>query len=391
MSKPKSLFVCLLIICLSLSLTACSAQSGGPEPTVAPTTPPEWESRPEETAEPSPTPGIDPAQTASPAATPAPASTPEAQADQPDASDLLAREIPGQCFNTEFDGWGKVRFSSIQPASAGEDVRFILTDNGKLLYSFPDTSPDNKLEGVEFGEILAVSFKDFDKDGRADVTVHLSYETNAGVYYNSVRVYSQKSSQRGFSLDKYGYDIARYVIINGYTGSIESVFDGISECLAENGAVEPAASAGEGGETSGDGTETGTQAAAAGSNELSSYAQSELEGLLKSALTYVQPSTSGCTLRATEIAAKMLTWASDNNVSQLFTEDYTEKFVENLEFSEKELFSTSMNLIDYQRKLLQREDNTDILSNIGWENKEIKWGTDPIPAVEGIMTGAGQR
>ena len=74
-----------------------------------------------------------------------------------------------------------------------EDVRFALVKNGERVYEFPAVYWNNELSELQFKEIGAVAFKDYDKDGYTDIIIIIEYEsmpeTGESQYIRQARVY----------------------------------------------------------------------------------------------------------------------------------------------------------------------------------------------------------
>jgi hypothetical protein len=83
-----------------------------------------------------------------------------------------ANKIETQCFDTELEGFGKVKFESHH---INEKLYFYLSKNGKRFYEFPSHEYTWTLE-----EVLAVSFQDINGDKKKDVLVIANYITGMG-------------------------------------------------------------------------------------------------------------------------------------------------------------------------------------------------------------------
>ncbi len=105
--------------------------------------------------------------------------------------------IPEQSFETELDGWGKVFFASVMPQGESGAPKFMLIKNGETVYTFPETSisPEGKFE-----EVSAVSFQDYNKDGKKDVIVLAEYGSGEN-RRNEAMVFLQENSDNMFYLD----------------------------------------------------------------------------------------------------------------------------------------------------------------------------------------------
>lgn len=105
--------------------------------------------------------------------------------------------IKEQCFEVELDGWGKVTFVSASPVSGKGEAEFFLFKDGKKVYTFPGSrtpQPD------EFVEVRAVSFTDYNKDGKKDVIVLASYR-NGGSTRSVAEIFLQENADNMFYMD----------------------------------------------------------------------------------------------------------------------------------------------------------------------------------------------
>lgn len=135
-----------------------------------------------------------------------------------------------QSFITELDGFGKVIFASFVPVSyppesqdygtaMSGDVRFMLLSlsSGEKLYDFPGETPDNILQGFNrFKQVLAVSFRDYNEDGRTDILLLLEYVDSGGNLFRKARVYTQDEGERKFRIDR---ELSEY--LGNYTESMD--------------------------------------------------------------------------------------------------------------------------------------------------------------------------
>lgn len=81
-------------------------------------------------------------------------------------------KIEAHCFDTELEGFGKVRFES---HSVDRKLVFFLSKNGKRFYEFPAFK-----NTWTFEEVLAVSFQDINGDKKKDVLVIANFITGMG-------------------------------------------------------------------------------------------------------------------------------------------------------------------------------------------------------------------
>lgn len=109
---------------------------------------------------------------------------------------MAVRRITEQSFDIELKDWGEVQFAAYEPnyhVNPREDVRFALVKNGERVYEFPAVYWNNELSELQFKEIGAVAFKDYDKDGYSDIIIIIEYEsmpeTGESQYIRQARVY----------------------------------------------------------------------------------------------------------------------------------------------------------------------------------------------------------
>jgi len=104
--------------------------------------------------------------------------------------------IKNQSFDVKLDGWGKVRFVSVKPdGEKRKDVSFYLMKGDETLYQFPQTGESG------FQSIAAVSFQDFNRDGKKDVLTLTERKAEDGSTYQTCTVYCQKSEKAMDGMD----------------------------------------------------------------------------------------------------------------------------------------------------------------------------------------------
>ena len=103
--------------------------------------------------------------------------------------------ITEQSFEVELDDWGTVMFASIAPADGIGGARFVLAKDGAVVYTFPESRTSD-----EFVEVSAVSFLDYNEDGRKDVIVLTKYRNGTAVW-SEADVFLQENSDNMFYLD----------------------------------------------------------------------------------------------------------------------------------------------------------------------------------------------
>jgi len=96
--------------------------------------------------------------------------------------------IGDQSFDVDLDGWGEVKFVSVAPdGEKTKDVSFYLMKDDQVIYQFPETgSPD-------FQSVVAVSFQDFNRDGKKDVLTLTGRKSENGQSYQTCTVYLQEN------------------------------------------------------------------------------------------------------------------------------------------------------------------------------------------------------
>ncbi len=105
--------------------------------------------------------------------------------------------IKEQSFEVELEGWGKVFFVSIAPSEGNGHPGFILVKDGETIYTFPKTS---EATGDKFVEVSAVSFQDYNQDGKKDVIVLVTYG-NGESTWKEAEIFLQENSDNMFYLD----------------------------------------------------------------------------------------------------------------------------------------------------------------------------------------------
>lgn len=128
--------------------------------------------------------------------------------------DIPQGQIHEQSFDVTLDGWGEVTFAAFEPEQdmfqkngiwVYGDARFMLLKDGKAVYVFPGMFEDNGMSGQQFGQVVSVSFRDYNEDGRKDVLLVLEYAgvqgIDIGTAWMEVRAYTQEEGEKDFHLD----------------------------------------------------------------------------------------------------------------------------------------------------------------------------------------------
>lgn len=109
--------------------------------------------------------------------------------------------ITEQSFEVELDDWGTVMFASIAPAGEKGAPRFVLAKDGSVVYTFPENKHSTSDEfSDEFVEVSAVSFMDYNEDGRQDVIVLIKYR-NGTAMWSEADVFLQENPDNMFYVD----------------------------------------------------------------------------------------------------------------------------------------------------------------------------------------------
>ena len=104
--------------------------------------------------------------------------------------DVPQGQILEQSFDVFLDGWGEVVFASFEPEEdllqkdgiwEYGDARFMLLRDGQVIYTFPSMFEEDVMAGQQFGEVVSVSFRDYNVDGRPDVLLLLKYAGVQGI------------------------------------------------------------------------------------------------------------------------------------------------------------------------------------------------------------------
>lgn len=128
------------------------------------------------------------------------------------------KQIEEHSFEVELDGWGQVMFAPFvqeneegdaDGAQGNRDVRFKLLRGGKTVYTFPAHYADDMLQGMEFREVAAVSFYDYNEDGRKDIMLLIKYtggNSEMCTIFYEPRLYTQEEGESGFYVDAFPMD-----------------------------------------------------------------------------------------------------------------------------------------------------------------------------------------
>lgn len=119
--------------------------------------------------------------------------------------ETTGKQIEDQTFDVTLDGWGEVTFAAFLPKEneAGDgDVYFKLLKDGKALFDLPGMTEDNRRPSLKFVKVAAVSFKDYNGDGKKDIIIINEYSRQGSTEpgYNEVRLYTQAGGKKEFSL-----------------------------------------------------------------------------------------------------------------------------------------------------------------------------------------------
>lgn len=157
--------------------------------------------------------------------------TPEMSTQLP-SKDSLARKIQEQSFDVTLDGWGSVTFASFLPEENENhdgDVSFKLLKGNEIVYEFPGMTEDNRRPYQTFHQVAAVSFKDYNSDGKTDIILIIEYapQHHPEESYNEVRLYTQSGDDADFLRDD--PLLTEYLSKNHYNSNVRAVLDGIAE------------------------------------------------------------------------------------------------------------------------------------------------------------------
>lgn len=146
--------------------------------------------------------------------------------------DSSAGKIQEQSFDVTLDGWGNVTFASFLPEENENhdgDVRFQLLQEGKVVYRFPGKTENNRRPSQTFRQVAAVSFKDYNSDGKTDIILIIEYapQQHPEESYSEVRLYTQSGDDRDFLLND--PLLTEYLSKNHYNNTIRAALEGIAE------------------------------------------------------------------------------------------------------------------------------------------------------------------
>lgn len=140
--------------------------------------------------------------------------------------------IDNQSFKVDLGGsWGEVIFTSYAPGQSmygSQDVSFSLVQDNAEIYDFPGVTADGYRDPLQFQEVLAVSFQDYDGDGQKDVITICRYEDPYGEGeakdVNEVRLY--RNMGYSFRLDS---DRMDWLNGNGFNHNIDEVMSHVND------------------------------------------------------------------------------------------------------------------------------------------------------------------
>ena len=114
--------------------------------------------------------------------------------------------IKEQSFDVELDSWGKVRFVSCKPDKSDDfgDAYFYLVKDNKVIYTLPYYYDNNIRSNGILDSVVAVAFKDINKDDFKDIIIILTYNTGAGpqgmLPFSEARIFM--ADDKEFTLDR---------------------------------------------------------------------------------------------------------------------------------------------------------------------------------------------
>lgn len=149
------------------------------------------------------------------------------------AEEQYGPQIEEQTFDVTLDGWGNVTFAAFMPKESKDgDVSFKLMRNGETAFDLPGITEDNRRIEQHFIKVAAVSFKDYNGDGKKDIIIINEYarQSQPEQRYHEVRLYTQAGTGREFSLEQ-GL-LTEYLMKNDYSDTIQLVMEGIAEYQA---------------------------------------------------------------------------------------------------------------------------------------------------------------
>ena len=150
-------------------------------------------------------------------------------------------QIMDQSFEVTLDGWGEVTFASFEPErdpytkkyfTVYGDARFMLIKDDKVVYIFPEEYENNEMTGQQFEQVAAVSFMDYDEDGRQDILLLVEYGGVQGIdigeVWTEAKVYTQDEGERKFHLHR-----SLMYAINSETGYNGAVMEDVYRMIGE--------------------------------------------------------------------------------------------------------------------------------------------------------------
>lgn len=146
-------------------------------------------------------------------------------------------KIEDQSFDVNLEGWGDVTFTSYEAntyASGSTDFTFSLVREGEEVYQFPAVVENNYRWREMPLQILAVGFRDYNKDGNTDVIILIEYKPQITTgekeseTFLEARLYRNEPDKGCFVLD---IDKMDYLNMNGQNHSMKEIMDHIEEAL----------------------------------------------------------------------------------------------------------------------------------------------------------------
>ena len=120
------------------------------------------------------------------------------------------RQIEEHSFEVELDGWGQVMFAPFlqdndaNQAQGNRDVQFKLLRDGKTVYTFPARYEYDILQGQKCEGVAAVSFYDYNEDGRKDILLLIKYtggDSAMSTIFYEPRLFTQEEKALEFHVD----------------------------------------------------------------------------------------------------------------------------------------------------------------------------------------------
>ncbi len=105
----------------------------------------------------------------------------------------------------------------------------------------------------------------------------------------------------------------------------------------------------------------------------------------------VEPGTAGSSLRAVQVAVKLLDWGANTGLDTEEIRQATVNWLADKGNDDQAAFAQKLELVDDAYNRLREGNTRELLDEAGCQDTEVFWGSDPVEPIETVMDAAGLR